>query len=221
MEGHSFHEYPRVELPGVEPGSRDPDDVGSTCVGSGCSRARCSGARQHPCPIPPFRCSPRPGGQCLGVEPRDVDPAPLRGVRGGSSPVFMPRESTQQIRQLLVPACFVEVTRAPSARSHNIGPVTVETMSAPCWIVRIVALELSTTSPVSRRGPLSVQHRSAIRDASTQGICHPAFEPARNVNSLSAAAPSSRGPSRAWRRVPWRSGACPRRSCPARARTRA
>ena len=43
-----------VELPGVEPGSRDPEALGSTCVGSGSSRARCSGTRQPPCPIPPF-----------------------------------------------------------------------------------------------------------------------------------------------------------------------
>lgn len=32
-----------------------------------------------------FRCSPQPGGVGLGVEPRDVDPTLVRGVRGGSS----------------------------------------------------------------------------------------------------------------------------------------
>ena len=42
-----------MELPGVEPGSRGPDDEGATCVGPGCSRTRYSGARQPPRPHHP------------------------------------------------------------------------------------------------------------------------------------------------------------------------
>jgi hypothetical protein len=74
---------------------------------------------------------PQPGGMGIGVEPRYVDPTLLRGVRGGSLAVFMPRESTGRFRQLWFPTHFVEVTSASSARSPGSGMATVEAVSAP------------------------------------------------------------------------------------------
>ncbi len=119
-----------VELPGVEPGSRGPAALGSTCVGSGSSRERCSGARQPPFPyhhkvFPSARWS-RPSGWSLVMSIRPSYEASEADRRE----FIKPRE--RQVRcHLLVPAFFIEVTRAPSARSHGNGSTTVETVSAP------------------------------------------------------------------------------------------
>jgi hypothetical protein len=121
----------RVELPGVEPGSRGPEARGSTCVGPGSSRTRCSRARQPPCP---YRLMVFPGRSTVGVPGWSLVMSIttlLRGIGGGSSRVFRPRGPGCCPWRLWFPACFVEVTRAPSARSPGNGLTTVETVSAP------------------------------------------------------------------------------------------
>ncbi len=82
--------------------------------------------------LTPSEMSPgQPMVELSEVEPRDVDPVPLRGIGGGSSRVFRPREPGRCPWHLMVPARFVEVARAPSARSPGSGSTTVETVSAP------------------------------------------------------------------------------------------
>ena len=82
--------------------------------------------------IPPADVPIGPGGPGVRVEPRVVAPVPLRGVRGGTSRRVRPQEPSHRWH-LKVPARFVEVTRASSARSPGDGLTTVETMSAPGW----------------------------------------------------------------------------------------
>jgi hypothetical protein len=122
----------RVELPGVEPGSRGPEARGSTCVGPGSSRTRCSRARQPPCP---YRLRVFPGRSTVEVPGWSLVmtiTTLLRGIGGGSSRVFRPREPEAGCPwRLWFPARFVEVTRASSARSPGNGLTTVETVSAP------------------------------------------------------------------------------------------
>jgi hypothetical protein len=81
---------------------------------------------------PPAGVPIGPGGPGVRVEPRVVAPVPLRGVRGGTSRRVRPREPSHRWH-LKVPARFVEVARASSARSPGDGLTTVETMSAPGW----------------------------------------------------------------------------------------
>lgn len=74
-----------------------------------------------------------PLGQAVttfGVEPRDVDPTPLRGLEGGSSLRFRQRVPDQSW-QLWFPRRINEGARASSARSLADGMTTVETVSAP------------------------------------------------------------------------------------------
>jgi hypothetical protein len=85
-----------------------------------------------PTSTPPADVPIGPGGPGVRVEPRVVAPAPLRGVRGGTSRRVRPREPSHRWH-LWFPARFVEVTRASSARSPGAGLTTVETMSAPGW----------------------------------------------------------------------------------------
>jgi hypothetical protein len=85
-------------------------------------------------------------GRSPEVEPRDVAPTPLRGIRGGTSRVFRPREPGHCPWHLWFLACFVEVARAPSARSHGTGMTTVETVSAPL-VRRIDAVQFSISPP--------------------------------------------------------------------------
>ena len=148
-------------------GSRDRDRVrvrgrpsrgGAAGSRTRVPRPRCSGLyvrrsrmiSDHGAPRPDssvvlaaLKCSPQPGGMGLGVEPRHVDSVLLRGVRGESLAVFMPRESTGRFRQLWFPTHFVEVTSASSARSPGSGMATVEAVSAPGLVVRIDALQFS------------------------------------------------------------------------------
>ncbi len=147
-----------VELPGVEPGSRDPEALGSTCVGSGSSRARCSGARQHPCPLPPFGVPLGPAVMSSGwslvmsIRPSyEASEADRRRCLGCECHLL--------IGSCVFPRVINEVAWASSARSHGNGLITIETVSAPGrW--RIVAVELSTREVrAQRRRPRKVPPR--------------------------------------------------------------
>jgi hypothetical protein len=104
--------------------------------------------------IPPAGVPIGPGGPGVRVEPRVVAPVPLRGVRGGTSRRVRPREPSHRWH-LKVPARFVEVARASSARSPGDGLTTVETMSAPGWWRASARCSCQATGRVALAGPPS------------------------------------------------------------------
>jgi hypothetical protein len=103
-------------------------------------------------------------GPSQRVEPGDVDPLPLPGVGGGSSQVFRLRGPAHRWHVEVPDVGLTRSRQAPSARSHDDGMTTVETVSAPCR-GRIDALRFSRTfqCPIPTRcccaGPDIVRHR--------------------------------------------------------------
>jgi hypothetical protein len=71
-------------------------------------------------------------GPSQRVEPGDVDPLPLPGVGGGSSQVFRLRGPAHRWHVEVPDVGLTRSRQAPSARSHDDGMTTVETVSAPC-----------------------------------------------------------------------------------------
>lgn len=177
-----------VELPGVEPGSRGPDDEGATCVGPGWSRTRCSGARQPPRP------------HHAAVSPRATWSEPF-----GWIPVMAidpPYGASEGDRRCV---------------SGSEGQVSV---LGVYWFSRGISearVSILGTLPHRRQRPRSrpCQPPGRSIDAVRLSRCSPVRVP------VVSDAASARGPSPA-RRPAWPScGACRRRSCPARRRTRA
>jgi hypothetical protein len=70
-------------------------------------------------------------GPSQRVEPGDVDPHPLPGVGGGSSQVFRLRGPAHRWHVEVPDVGLSRSRQAPSARSHDDGMTTVETVSAP------------------------------------------------------------------------------------------
>jgi hypothetical protein len=113
-------------------------------------------------------------GRSTEVEPRDVDRIPLRGLRGRSSQSVKLREPSLRWR-MWFPACFVEVTRASSARSHGNGQTTIETVSAPGLVG---AHRRSAVLKPDRCGASDLTDRAHHRSASARS--RGAFVPGRS-----------------------------------------
>ena len=203
-----------VELPGVEPGSRGPDDEGATCVGPGCSRTRCSGARQPPRP------------HHAAMSPQATWSEPFGWILVMS--IGPPYEASEGDRRCV---------------SGSEGQVSV---LGSCWFPRGIneaRVSILGTLPHRRQRPRS-------RPCQPPGRCIDAVRFSRCASDLAAGTswrvpgsgdsgrggdgdrpvaatrvsgggPSWRAPSPARRRASPSCGACRRRSCRVRPRTRA